>query len=63
MARGIRVGVIGCGFYAQNHLNAWKELAPEGAVLAAVCDVDAAKAQAAGKAFGVPAFTSAAALL
>lgn len=62
MARGIRVGVIGCGFYAQNHLNAWKDLAPEGAVLAAVCDVDAAKAQAAGQAFGAPAFTSAAAL-
>ena len=39
--------MIGCGFFAQNHLNAWKELAAEGAVLAAVCDVDAGKAEAA----------------
>ena len=28
MAAGaIRIGVIGCGFYAQNHLHAWKDLA------------------------------------
>ena len=64
MAAGaIRIGVIGCGFYAQNHLHAWKELAAEGAVLAAVCDVDAGKAEAAGRAFGVPSYTDAAALL
>ncbi len=24
----IRIGVIGCGFYAQNHLNAWRDLTP-----------------------------------
>ena len=52
--RTIRVGLIGCGFYAQNHLNSWRDLAPDGAVLAAVCDVDPAKARAAGEAFGVP---------
>ena len=23
----IKVAVIGCGFYAQNHLHAWKDLA------------------------------------
>ena len=55
--RSIRIGVIGCGFYAQNHLHAWKELGAEGAVLAAVCDVDAGKAGAAGQAFGVPWYT------
>ena len=62
-AKAIRIGVIGCGFYAQNHLHAWKELAPQSAVLAAVCDVDAGKAEAAGRAFGVPYYTGAAALL
>ncbi|MER9596027.1 Gfo/Idh/MocA family oxidoreductase [Mesorhizobium sp. M0244] len=64
MAKGaIRIGVIGCGFYAQNHLHAWKDLAREGAVLAAVCDVDAGKAEAAGRAFGVPFHTDAATML
>lgn len=52
--RTVRVGLIGCGFYALNHLNAWRDLAPEGAQLTAVCDVDPAKAKAAGEAFGVP---------
>jgi predicted dehydrogenase len=52
-----RIAVIGCGFYAQNHLQSWRDLASEGAVLCAVCDIDAAKAQAAGAAFGVPWFT------
>ena len=23
----MRIGVVGCGFYAQNHLHAWKDLA------------------------------------
>ncbi|MBZ9711566.1 Gfo/Idh/MocA family oxidoreductase [Mesorhizobium sp. ESP7-2] len=64
MARGsIRIGVIGCGFYAQNHLHAWQDLAGEGAALAAVCDVDTGKAEAAGRAFGVPFYTDAATML
>ncbi|WP_027168513.1 Gfo/Idh/MocA family oxidoreductase [Mesorhizobium sp. WSM3224] len=64
MARGaIRIGVIGCGFYAQNHLHAWKDLANEGAMLAAVCDVDAGKAQTAGRSFGVPSYTDAATMM
>ena len=29
MAARIRVGLIGCGFFAQNHLNAWKDLAAD----------------------------------
>jgi predicted dehydrogenase len=61
--RAIRVGVIGCGFYAQNHLHSWQDLASEGAVLAAVCDVDAGKARTAGETFGVPSYTDAAAML
>lgn len=53
----VAVGMVGCGFYAQNHLNAWADLRPEGALLAAVCDRDPARAAAAGEAFGVPHFT------
>ncbi|UDL88751.1 Gfo/Idh/MocA family oxidoreductase [Mesorhizobium sp. PAMC28654] len=64
MATGaIRIGVIGCGFYAQNHLHAWKDLASEGAKLAAVCDVDPTKAETAGRAFGVPFYTDASTML
>ena len=57
------MALIGCGFYAQNHLNSWRDLAAKGADLAAVCDTDRAKAEAAGKTFGVPFYTDAAAML
>ena len=59
MANGktVAVGMVGCGFYAQNHLHAWADLKSEGAILSAVCDRDAARAEAAGKTFGVPHFT------
>ena len=56
-AKTIKVGMVGCGFFAQNHLLAWRDLRAEGAVLAAVCDIDGAKAEAAGRKFGVPYFT------
>ncbi len=52
MAARLHMGVIGCGFYAQNHLNAWRDLGAE-VELAAVCDVDPAKANAAAAKFGV----------
>jgi len=45
--------MIGCGFYAQNHLHAWAELRSQGADLVAVCDLDPEKAKAAGEKFGV----------
>jgi len=61
--RPLRIGVIGCGFYAQNHLQSWRHLAPQGAVLAAVCDIDGEKAVRAGADFGVPHFTDPAAML
>ena len=57
MAKPIRIGVIGCGFYAQNHLNSWRELAADGAVLAAVCDIDPSKAETARRAFDVTSYT------
>jgi D-apiose dehydrogenase len=53
MRQPTRVGLIGCGFFAQNHLNAWRDLATAGADLVAVCDADRSKAEAAAKAFGV----------
>lgn len=63
MAKPVRIGVIGCGFYARNHLHSWRELASEGAVLAAVCDIDRTKAEAAGRDFGVSAYTDPRAML
>ena len=59
----VAIGVVGCGFYAQNHLHAWSDLRPEGALLTAVCDRDPDKARAAGLKFGVPFFTDMAKML
>ena len=44
--------LIGCGFFAQNHLHAWRDLSDR-ARLVAVCDADPRKAEAAAAAFGV----------
>jgi D-apiose dehydrogenase len=52
MVDDIRLGVIGCGFFAQNHLHAWSSLRSKGVKIAAVCDVDEAKAKAAAEKFG-----------
>jgi D-apiose dehydrogenase len=52
-----RLALVGCGFYAQNHLSAWRDLQPEGVDLVAVCDLDAGRAAAAATTYGVPAFT------
>lgn len=49
-----RLGIIGCGFFAQNHLQSWRDLRDQGVRIAAVCDVDPAKAKAAAEEFGVP---------
>lgn len=48
----LRGGLIGCGFFARNHLHAWAEV--EGASLAAVCDPDLARAEAFAVEGGVP---------
>ncbi len=45
--------LIGCGFFAQNHLHAWQDLAPR-AGLVAVCDTDPEKARRAAAAFSIP---------
>ena len=54
MSAPTRLGVIGCGFFSRNHLNSWRDLRAEGAELAAVCDMDGAKAKAAAEEFGIP---------
>ena len=54
MADRVGVAVIGCGFFAQNHLHAWQDLSQQGAELIAVCDIDAEKAKAAATKFNVP---------
>lgn len=50
----MRGALIGCGFFAQNHLNAWRDLRGEGVEIVAVCDIDPAKAKAAAEKFGIP---------
>ena len=45
--------VVGCGFFARNHLHAWNDLQDRCAIRA-VCDIDGAKAKAAGQEFGIP---------
>jgi predicted dehydrogenase len=47
----LRGALIGCGFFAQNHLHAWREV--EGVRLVAVCDQDEQKARQAGADFDV----------
>jgi D-apiose dehydrogenase len=49
-----RGAIIGCGFFATNHLNGWMEL-KDRCEIAAVCDIDPAKAEAAAKRFGIAA--------
>jgi predicted dehydrogenase len=49
----LRGALIGCGFFAQNHLHAWREI--EGVQLVAVCDREFDKAQRAAADFGLPA--------
>ena len=48
----LRGAVIGCGFFAQNHLHAWREI--EGVQLRAVCDRDPDKVRRAAAQFEVP---------
>ncbi len=47
----LRGGLIGCGFFAQNHLHAWQDI--EAVELVAVCDLDEAKAARAAQAFDI----------
>ena len=58
-----RCALVGCGFFADNHLHAWDELRDR-VELVAVCDLDERKAVSAQKRFGVPvAYTDVAEML
>ena len=58
----LRGGLIGCGFFAENHLFGWREV--EGAEIIAVCDLERAKAERAGAQFGIAGiYTDAAQML
>lgn len=53
MADTIKRGaLIGCGFFARNHMNAWGQL--DGVEVVAVCDLDAEKADGFARDFSVP---------
>jgi len=47
----LRGGLVGCGFFARNHMHGWREV--EGAEVVAVCDLDAARARRFAGEFGV----------
>jgi UDP-N-acetylglucosamine 3-dehydrogenase len=55
------VAVIGAGFWGRNHARVFTEL--EETELLAVCDIDAERAEAVAKQFGVKAYTSTAKML
>jgi len=60
----LKVGVIGCGFFAQNHLHSWQAL--QGVSVAALCDVNPEALHATATRFGVAketCFTDPAAML
>lgn len=54
MTKKFRVGIVGCGFFSHNHLNAWATLRAEGVEIAAVCDLSQETATQAAKTFSVP---------
>ncbi|HEV7276347.1 MAG TPA: Gfo/Idh/MocA family oxidoreductase [Devosiaceae bacterium] len=57
-----RGALIGCGFFAANHMHGWAEIGD--AEIIAVCDRDAGRAQAMAERFGIPAtYTDAAEML
>jgi len=46
--------LIGCGFFAENHMHGWAEA--EGAEIVAVCDLDPEKAKGMAERFGIAAY-------
>jgi predicted dehydrogenase len=57
----LRGVLIGCGFFARNHMQAWAGI--EGVKIVGVCDTDPAKAEAFARDFGARAYTDAALML
>lgn len=48
----LRGGLVGCGFFARNHLHAWAAI--PGVEIVAVCDADPQRAEAFSRDFNVP---------
>ena len=62
MTQPFRGVLIGCGFFAENHMHGWAEA--DGAEIVAVCDIDRAKAERFSRMFGVAGvYTDAGAML
>lgn len=62
MSSTLSAGLIGCGFFATNHLHAWRDIA--GLDVTAICDQDPARLAAVGDRFGIARrYTDAAAML
>ncbi|HEC1650319.1 Gfo/Idh/MocA family protein [Yersinia frederiksenii] len=55
MTSRLRGAVVGCGFFAQNHLAGWNDI--EDVEIVAVCDLDIEKAKAAAAKFGIAHYT------
>lgn len=51
MTRTKQGALIGCGFFAQNHMHGWAAL--DGAEIVALCDLDLGKAEAMADTFGI----------
>lgn len=47
----LRGSLVGCGYFASNHLHGWAEV--EGADIVAVCDLDRARARSCAERFGI----------
>jgi len=50
--KNLRGGLIGCGFFARNHMHGWSEVT--GADIVAVCDAEPARAESFARDFGAP---------
>lgn len=61
MAEPLRIAVVGAGYFAQFHHDAWGRL--EGVELVGVCDRDSGRAEAAAARHGAAAFSDAGAML
>ncbi len=59
----VRGCLIGAGFFARNHMQAWRDLAHERSRIVGVCDLDEVKARAMSEAFGAEPFTDPAAMI
>lgn len=47
----MKIAVIGCGFFAENHLHAWRDI--DGVEVVALCDTEPSRLEAMAREFGV----------